>query len=197
MSTTYCPAGDGCNYCTCYGGQWGCTDIFCGDGGSLCPPSPPAGGSMCGDPGLTCGSQNWGYCSPECTCTSNGFWSCLYPPCPPPPPACPPTPPPQGSACYPSGTTCGPANFGGYCSPTCTCDNGAWYCSYPPCPPPPPCPPTQPNEYSQCYDVGQSCAYYYGCSSAYCTCQSPGAWFCSIGDCADAGVYDASPIWDN
>jgi hypothetical protein len=195
MSTTYCPSGDGCNYCTCYGGQWQCADFPCIDGGA-CPPSPPVGGSPCGDPGLNCGSANYGYCAPDCTCTSNGYWSCNYPPCP--PPICPSMPPPQGSACYENGLTCGPQNFGGYCAPTCTCENGAWNCSYPPCPPPPPCPITQPNEYSQCYIVGQSCYYSYGCSSALCTCQSPGSWFCSIGDCADAGVVDASsPIWDN
>jgi hypothetical protein len=140
--------------------------------------------------GLYCNGSNWGYCAPQCSCT-NGTWNCIYPGCP--VLVCPPSPPPQGSACQENGFMCGPQNFGGYCSPTCTCDNGAWNCTYPPCPPPPPCPATQPGEYSQCFEVGQECSYYYGCSSAYCTCETPGSWFCSVGNC-EGGIDDDGGI---
>jgi hypothetical protein len=107
---------------------------------------------------------------------------------------CPPSAPPEGSYCGDNGLSC-PSYFGGYCPPQVVCENNQWTYLYPPCPPPPPCPMTQPGDYTQCFDVGQSCFYSYGCGSAYCQCQNPGSWFCTIGDCVDGGGWaDAGVI---
>jgi hypothetical protein len=141
-SNSYCPAGDGCNYCTCYGDNWGCTDIACevDGGGGGCPLYPPPDGSYCAPNGLQCNASFVGYCPPVCTCL-NGSWSCSYPPCPPPPP------------------------------------------------PPPACPPTPPSEYSQCYVAGQYCAYPAPyCGGTACQCQYPGTWVCNtVVGCPDGG----------
>ena len=168
----------------------GVTSSTSGGGGSssgtvyLCPPTLPTSGTYCDANGLTCRDPGGG-CGPVCTC-SNNTWVCDAPPCP--APVCPPSPPYGGVACSPNGFTCDGSNTNwGYCPPSCTCTNGTWLCADPSCPPPV-CPPTQPNEYSQCLAVGESCYYPYGCGSATCDCQSPGTWFCTIGDCADAGV---------
>ena len=59
---------DGCNTCTCTGGSWACTEMFCGP-----PTRPPGRGSVCrdgqtrpaGDGCNTCGCANgqWGGCT--------------------------------------------------------------------------------------------------------------------------------------
>jgi hypothetical protein len=138
-------------------------------------------GTYCDANGLVCHVPGGG-CGPVCTC-DNYQWVCDALPCP--PPVCPSSPPVPGTACSPDGFMCNGPNWGD-CPPSCTCENGAWQCVYPSCPVSL-CPPTPPSEYSQCPVVGQSCDYPQGCGTTICDCQSPGAWFCSVGDCVDAG----------
>ena len=126
-SPTSCRAPDGCNECSCVGGEWACTDLGCFDASVMCPVSPPDVGAPCQGNGLTCafGTQ----CGPEFVCRNNS-WGMVIRTCPPPPPTCP-SSPPSGSCNGSVGLSC---SWGMGCNmETCDCvatpGGPSWICS--------------------------------------------------------------------
>jgi hypothetical protein len=126
-STTTCPAGDGCNTCSCSQGSWACTTLGCGDDVSdPCPAGSPTTGDSCSPDGLDCAYPTMEGCGgDQCTC-SGGIWLCNPSKCPPPPP-CPASEPAQSSICASVGQECTYTTNG--CGPYCYCDpSGTWSC---------------------------------------------------------------------
>jgi len=102
-------------------------------GDAICPtPASIQAGGACYSNGQSCPSAEPGCGGPlECEC-SNGEWSCLAPPCPPPPPVCP-TNVTVGSSCTASQQGCTASAFVAGCNGTtdtvsCTCEQGDWVC---------------------------------------------------------------------
>lgn len=200
-SNTECPAGDGCNTCSCADGAWSCTTLGCveeggiGPGTSLCPAVAPNQGSACGPGTFACNYAS-NDCSEDCTC-ENDAWNCGSTCVS---PACPPSPP-EDPACSSIGLLCS-WDLGGCSTEECECDSsGVWSCGgsgcsedgglpldagFPDEGPPdegPPdtgtvsaCPAEQPAESSACSEEGTVCSYNLCPTNCLC---SNDAWVCA------------------
>jgi hypothetical protein len=184
----------------------GRVDGIAGDGGGSCPqPVAIQDGFSCSENGQSCPSAEPGCDGPlYCSC-SGGSWSCVAPPCVPPPPVCP-TTVQAGSACLTSQRGCVASASVTDCAGmpimlSCDCEQDGWVCegTVPGCADAQACPsPSAVQEGFACDLVsGTSCVTddpivdCDGDVTGYISCAcSGGTWACPftpVMNCQDAG----------
>jgi hypothetical protein len=205
------PADDGCNSCSCSGGQWSCTERDCSPGACENGESRSDGcnSCLCAEGQWTCTTE---YCPPEpppcdegdtvvaedcsaCTCT-DGEWRCVSQECGPEPECAEGDTRPALDGCDSQCTCwagrwncesleCGRECIKGETSDdgcnSCTCSGGQWACTAMVCPP----------DELEC-ESGATKEAEDGCNT--CTCRE-GTWACTEQVCQSArcgGLLGAS-----